>query len=472
MYAVILGTLDLTTGGYGVTSFDASVPGRIRLNIDVDADDTKTAVDLVRGIRTQLNQATRAAQPASGIDWVTLAVQASANSETVEFPVRRGRVNAPIAPIGFEEGWVPRVFVELETLPYALGEAIEYGPFAVTGADPTFHLDGIPGDMPALAEIRFEDQSDGVVVNRIRMAARSMLAMDEGDFDPVLAVGGGEEDDDTFAGSYQSHAAITAWQAIGAMSSAASIATSGLFDIWARIKDATESLETPTNLQATETDAISVVQAISNSAGFSGTDRISLNWNKPTTAGNLLILVVAWRSSDTVSVPAGWTLAVEESNSIANVRIYYKANAASESGSVVVTWSDDAGYAFAAIREYRGIATSSPLDATSADTDSGTIGSTGLTSSTSQINTLGLAAFQTTGTNSPSGGNRPATPSAWSSMGTTLFFRAAQRIYTSVGEKSAVATTGNSSTWASVIAVFKGAETGSATVSPGTYTAR
>lgn len=471
-----LGTLDLISDSYGVTSFDLSQPGRIRLRVDVAADSTGSAVDLFRGVRTQLNNAERASQPASGQAWVVLSMQADATSEVIEFPVKRGTVQPPTLTGGrngsadaFSFGWIPGVFIELETLPYGLGEAIEYGPFTVTGADPTFHIDGVPGDEPALAEFRITDNSTGVVVNRLRWACRSLPAMDDGDYEAVLPFNETDESvADTFTGGIESISASSTWQTIGSVSKAASAYNGGLFDAWGRVRDATAALGVPGGVEATAGESIEKVQ--SRGFGTSGSSA-DVSWLSPTTAGNLLVLAVRISSNHTINTPAGWT-AGPSVGSGPRAALFYKADAPSESGTVTVTFSGSASNIRLYIAEFRGIATSSPVDVTATNTvTNSTNGATGTTSTTAQANALAVALWST----SASTGGSITLPSGWSVLNDSGSpeGNAGFKVLTATGTQSGTATHSSSLTdWANLIVVFKGLVTAPGAVPANGYTAR
>lgn len=100
-----------------------------------------------------------------------------------------------------------------------------------------------------------------------------------------------------------------------------------------------------------------------------------ITWDQPTTPGNLLILGVEITqanasSAPTITVPAGWTLAVQQTSGYeSKAAIYYKANAASNSGNVAVNFTKGSGASAHALgnaflMEVSGIAPVGPLDQT------------------------------------------------------------------------------------------------------------
>lgn len=107
-----------------------------------------------------------------------------------------------------------------------------------------------------------------------------------------------------------------------------------------------------------------------DSASYAG-----VTWDQPTTPGNLLILAVEVTqdgagSAPTITAPAGWTQAVVSTNGYdSRCAIYYKANAASNSGTVAVNFTKGSGSGAHALgraflMEVSGIAPVSPLDVT------------------------------------------------------------------------------------------------------------
>lgn len=110
-------------------------------------------------------------------------------------------------------------------------------------------------------------------------------------------------------------------------------------------------------------------------------------WPRATTAGNLLVLVVSTQAAfPNIATPAGWTSALEVgSTECGHAGIFYKENAAAESGSVTVNVSSGSQNV-AQLWEISGIALSSALDKTGSDADTGadTTAASGTTAATTQ----------------------------------------------------------------------------------------
>lgn len=130
-------------------------------------------------------------------------------------------------------------------------------------------------------------------------------------------------------------------------------------------------------------------------------------WTQQTIAGNLLILVVGFKSGSSQNASAvtltatGWTLAKRQDagaqTSREGIAIYYKANASAESGAVTVTTNLGAGgdpglRAF--IAEYSGVLAASPLDKVAGTSGTSTAtADTGSTATTAQTDELWIGAF-------------------------------------------------------------------------------
>ena len=116
------------------------------------------------------------------------------------------------------------------------------------------------------------------------------------------------------------------------------------------------------------------VQRATNTGSGVDPEDLTATWGAATTAGNLLVAKLtvsgnaALPSAYTITPPADWVSvgAPNETSRNAHAWIYYKANAASQSGAVTFTVDrGDAGVTFAwaiEVSEVANIATSSPLD--------------------------------------------------------------------------------------------------------------
>ncbi len=129
----------------------------------------------------------------------------------------------------------------------------------------------------------------------------------------------------------------------------------------------------------------------------SGGATVSATWPAPTSAGNLLVAVIAVRDTATVITPPagpGWTLAVRSDDTVTSListAIYYVQNAASQSGASTWTVSPDTK-ATLTLAEYRSIATTLALDTVSGSTGTSNGGSAGQTPTTAEPVELAVAA--------------------------------------------------------------------------------
>lgn len=145
--------------------------------------------------------------------------------------------------------------------------------------------------------------------------------------------------------------------------------------------------------------------AMSGTPGTGGST--TATWGSATTAGSLLVAV--WTGSYSASVnlapvmsSGGWTAGPEadlqDSGGSRRIKVWYKANAGSESGTVTVTYTDPGTGESTRLSLYEvgGIAASSPIDVSATATDgvgSDTATDTGQTALTSQDFNFVLAAF-------------------------------------------------------------------------------
>ena len=91
-------------------------------------------------------------------------------------------------------------------------------------------------------------------------------------------------------------------------------------------------------------------------------DSISITWNKPTTAGNLLVVVVAAATAD-VGAPSGsWAVVGATGSGCDSAGMFYLANAASQSTTSFSYAGGSAGGLVWIAAEFSGVVTSSPLD--------------------------------------------------------------------------------------------------------------
>ena len=137
-----------------------------------------------------------------------------------------------------------------------------------------------------------------------------------------------------------------------------------------------------------------VQKATAASAGNASS--ITATYGAAPTQDNLLVLVHHYRTTGTVTLPAGWTQAVLQSAS-GKFTIAYKIAGAAEGTGVTVSvgFADDQTLT---IFEYSGIDTASPLDRTASNACSTTTScSTGTTATTSVADELIIAGIATMG---------------------------------------------------------------------------
>ncbi len=109
-----------------------------------------------------------------------------------------------------------------------------------------------------------------------------------------------------------------------------------------------------------------------NDGGNAGA-KVTPAWGSPTTANNLLLAVLTYDVTSTVTPPSGWVELTGSpwNNASAFVRVYAIAGAASRSGTETFTFGTNQTVANAALIEYSGGATSSAQDG-SANTNTAT----------------------------------------------------------------------------------------------------
>lgn len=216
--------------------------------------------------------------------------------------------------------------------------------------------------------------------------------------------------------------------------------------------------------------AIALVQTCKNNES-AGDGSMDVTWGSATTAGNLLVAVVSASRAGlsgvpTITPPAGWTEAVTQAcDSVSGVdrrtSIYYKANAASESGAKTWTCTTHTGVASLGVvmAEFSGIATSSPLDQSTGTADTSTTAttcSTGTTGSTTQADELAVAAYQ--------GGSTLGSPSnSFAIQDQTAganFIALATKTLSATGTVTTSATYSTGSSNAGCVATFKAAAGG------------
>jgi hypothetical protein len=393
----------LTKDGFHAPPPAAGDPTRVvTLTLNITGTDANDMWDNYRRLETKLRQA-RAAQGPYGLGTgVTLAVRFDAQNTTVYFDVLDGTLTTDQNLLSlFPVPFIENVSLQLVCLPYARGLPIQdtVSSTITNGTGATLFRAQVPGDAPALANIALTDVStNSKIINRWRIGQLALPHMQSGDFSPILdatavSPGTATTDSSSYCGaSFARVIGSSSWQTIAKVTKPSAKYTSGLFDVWARVRDATALQSAPTNLTASAENGPSVRQ--SNSAhGTSGTTA-SVSWNSTTQAGNTLVAIVlsAGGSAVTHSTPTNYTAGDSITNS-SNVRtsIFYLEDATAQSGSVSCTISQSEAWSMA-ILELRNVAVSS-ADAHASNASSLTSYSTGTTGSTAQDFEFGIAAF-------------------------------------------------------------------------------
>ncbi|MEI7741593.1 MAG: fibronectin type III domain-containing protein [bacterium] len=196
-----------------------------------------------------------------------------------------------------------------------------------------------------------------------------------------------------------------------------------------------------------------------------GATTVAATWPGATTAGNLLVAIIAVRggTGTTITPPGGlgWTLAGARANNGTTIgtAIYYIANAASQSGAS--TWTLTSAKATLTLVEYSGVVTATALDVTSTTVGSGTAGNSGQTAATAFAGEVSVGAISV----ASSGGTWSAPTNSYtlvsqvastSGVATTRhntgFF---EKIPAATAQEQVMATSAANAAWAGVIATFK-----------------
>lgn len=415
-----------------------------------------------RQVLAKLEQARGGAQPGSLLPKVNIGIRLHGASEMVRWFVESGEltrgdiVALPSNVIGSANESADLI---LRCYAGGVGEVIEYGPYTVAGDTMTLHIDGIPGDMPAVAEMVIEDESTGAAINRIRWAARSLPDLDEGDLPVILPFGTGGEDPDAVNGTPVVESVDSIWQDIASVTQDADFG--GIYDVFARLRDETEYLGQPGVPVVNWTPGL-ILRQSSTSETFAN----------PTLAGSLLVVLIVNDSGGSISTPTDFTQAATVNHSSGNgprVSLFYRENA-----PVTNTISGTSGRV--TIKEFLGVKTSGALDETATGQLTGAPLSVGPTGTLSQAYSLVVGGFGASSSSSALGFTNPglssitqngSSPSALSRLGHT--------VAASTGGESADQSASGSSgaisllRQAGIVAVFTAAEPSAPTVPAGEY---
>lgn len=221
--------------------------------------------------------------------------------------------------------------------------------------------------------------------------------------------------------------------------------------------------QTPTLVQSASTLATS----------SSASTTKSVSWSNSTTAGNLVLLLVAVTRDDsaatapTITTPSGWTLITSATRSGARLALYKIETSARRSGAQSVAYSLSGGVNnISQVRlqlyEYAGVGAQ---DVTATSSGSSTTASTGTTATTAQADELWFGAlmdiegwgFNTgTLTNSFSAVRYETTAAPVNpASNTPPFVLTASRVASATGTASTAVTAANSTPWVGLIVTFK-----------------
>jgi hypothetical protein len=194
--------------------------------------------------------------------------------------------------------------------------------------------------------------------------------------------------------------------------------------------------------------------ALIQSATAGGTaTTVSATFAATPTAGDLLVAVIATRTTGTITGPSGWTSAINQGGSTApNQAIFYKIAGSAESKTVSASTTATGNGNGLQIYEYRGVTT---LDATGSTTGTGTaVASGSLTTTTA--NELVIAGLVSLGGTSVSAWTNTFLEEKDFTFGTTVtLFAGGDRISAAVGSQTTTATSTASGAWRGQVVAFR-----------------
>ncbi|MBU6158213.1 MAG: autotransporter-associated beta strand repeat-containing protein [Bacteroidetes bacterium] len=216
------------------------------------------------------------------------------------------------------------------------------------------------------------------------------------------------------------------------------------------------------------TSSISRRQFANGNTGNNPNTSFSVTLGQAPQNGNTLIAVIATRgnASNTISgisqTGTTWQRATQSVNASGSltVEIWYAQGSATSDASITVTMNQSNVKSSATVIEYNGVLSLNPLDATSANTGSGTAASTG-NITTTQANDLIIAGVGLQGS-SPgmstieNSFTQVDNPTTQGNPGTNTNLFVLERIVSSTGTYAAGGTLNTSIPWVAAIAAFKG----------------
>lgn len=467
----------LTKGGFHAPPPQPGDPTRtVTLTLNITGRDANDMWDNYRRLETKLRQA-RAAQGPYGLGaGVTLGVRFDALNTMVYFDVLDGLITAPDTLIDlFPVAFMENISLQLICLPYARGLSLTdtVSGTITNGTAATLYRAQVPGDVPALLKLTLTDVStNSKVINRWRIGQLALPHMASTDFAPIVDMtavspGTATTDSSSYCGSnFARVIASSSWQTIANASKPSAPYTSGLFDVWTRVRDSTALLSPPSNFTATAGNGPSVRQSVNND-GTSST--ASATWPSTTLAGSTLIAAVTCDSSATPGTISGYTTGEAPVVGPLHTTYYTVQSASAQSGTVSCSLSGSANWVMALI-EIQNVAAAS-LDVHTSTTGSvSTSASTGTTGTTTQNYEFVVAVF---------GYSTSATYGAFSSgytslisasHSTTVHLAVATHTATASGTQTCSQTvTGGTPTYAAAIVAFKAAVTDASTLAAATH---
>lgn len=267
--------------------------------------------------------------------------------------------------------------------------------------------------------------------------------------------------------SYQWYQATAPSQTnpVGANSSSLTVTPAATAHYWVRVTSTCNGGAVNSN---TATVTVGPSNVITRQQAATGTAQsqssITVNWQRATTAGDLLVAVVSASNNTAIgnfTAPSGWLLAKNYEWNNINAAIYYYPNCPGGRTSETFSVARFPDLTLQLL-EYSGIALASPLDKTAFDGDNdthaGTV-STGTTAVTAQSKELLISAttiYAQTSFTSPTNSFSEVSDL---NIGFNLTTATNERIVTVPGTYGHSSTTAGSGQWVGVIATFKSADT-------------
>jgi hypothetical protein len=206
--------------------------------------------------------------------------------------------------------------------------------------------------------------------------------------------------------------------------------------------------------QATATVAAAPITYVQAITGGGTASPFSATLTTTPVAGNLLVAVAATRNSGTLSAPAGWSTAINQTGTPSQA-VFYKVAGAAESRTVSVSTTATGNGNGLQVLEYSGVSTLH-LTGSSTATSGATISSGSVTTTTGRallvagVVTQAGTAFTAVPTNSFTGRNG----FTHGTGGSTTLFGAADRIVNTTGTYTTSSTSNASGRWRGQIVAF------------------